>query len=283
MHIDIKKELNKSVAARAGVSLLSAVVLGATLAPLLAHYEPTMQTAASLLAPSWSHWLGTNHVGQDIWSQLLYGARTSLLVGFAVGVAATLLATVFGISTALIGGAYDEIVMRIVDALIIIPAVIITILVAAYFKPGIFLLIMVLSALSWQGGARILRSQVLSLKNGGHIIAARAFGAGQLYIALRHIVPELGPILLVDFIHGVRRAVFMEAGLAFLGICDPMLISWGMMMREAMNFSFLNVWQWWLIPAGLALSITIIALSLIGYALEPVLDPRLRGAVIAAN
>jgi len=283
MHIQIKKELKKSRAFKAGVALLSTVLLAALFAPWLAFYDPMQQTMTSLLNPSWIHLLGTNHVGQDIWSQLLYGARTSLIIGFAVGIISTVLATFFGVSTALIGGAYDKIVMRIVDALIIIPAVIVAILFAAYFKPNVLLLILLLSSLTWQGGARVVRAQVLSLKNSGHIVAAGAFGASRVYLAMHHIVPELGPIILVDFIHGVRRAVFMEAGLAFLGISDPMVISWGIMMRESMNFSFLNVWQWWLVPTGIALSITIVGLTLIGYTFEPILDPRLRGALIAAN
>jgi len=281
MHIDLKAEIKRSYAGRIGVALLLLIIAVAVLAPLLSGYDPMQQSADSLLAPSTSHWLGTNHVGQDIWSQLLYGARTSLLVGFGVGIISLLLSIIIGVSSALIGGLYDQIVMRIVDAFIIVPMVIVVILVAAYIKPDIPMLILLLSALSWQGGARVIRAQALSLKERGHISASRAFGAGRLYIAWRHIVPDLGHILLVEFIYGVRRAVFMEAGLAFLGIGDPMLVSWGEMMRDAMKFSYLNVWQWWLIPAGVMLSLTIIGLTFVSHAAESVIDPRLRGAEIA--
>jgi peptide/nickel transport system permease protein len=107
------------------------------------------------------------------------------------------------------------------------------------------------------------------------------FGAGRLYIAWRHILPDLMPIILVEFIYGVRRAVFMEAGLAFLGIGDPRLVSWGTMMQDALKFSYLNVWQWWLLPAGVALSFTIIGLTFVSHAAESVLDPRLRGGQVA--
>ena len=224
---------------------------------------------------------GRNHVGQDIWSRLVFGARTSLLVGFSVGILSTLLATIFGVSAVLIGGFYDRIIMRVVDAFIVIPMVIVIILVAAYLKPSIVVLIFLLSLLSWQGGARVMRAQALSLKERGHIAAARSFGAHRFYIAWRHIVPDLGPILLVDFIYSIRRAVFMEAGLAFMGITDPTVVSWGMMMRDALSFSYLNVWQWWLIPTGVALSLTIVGLTLIEYAAEPVIEPRLRGAEVA--
>jgi peptide/nickel transport system permease protein len=283
MHIDLKKEIKESNPARTGLIIVVGMVTLAIAAPLLAPYNPVAQSTAIFLHPSWQHWLGTNQVGQDIWSQLVYGARTSLLVGFGVGILSTVLSALFGISSALIGGIYDKVVMRMVDALIVIPAVIVVILVAAYMKPGIPLLIFLISLLTWQGGARIVRAQALSLKERGHIDAARASGASTLYIAWRHIVPDLGPILIVDFIYSVRRAVFMEAGLAFLGITDPAVVSWGMMMNDAMRFTYLDVWQWWLLPPGFALSLTIIGLTFIGHAMEPVLEPRLRGNAVAAN
>ena len=281
MHIDLKREIKQSNAGKGGLVILLVMVSMALLAPIIAPYDPSQQSSSSLLSPSLSHWLGTNHVGQDIWSRLVFGARTSLLVGFSVGILSTLLATIFGVSAALIGGFYDRIIMRVVDAFIVIPMVIVIILVAAYLKPSIVVLIFLLSLLSWQGGARVVRAQALSLKERGHIAAARSFGAHRFYIAWRHIVPDLGPILLVDFIYSIRRAVFMEAGLAFMGITDPTVVSWGMMMRDALSFSYLNVWQWWLIPTGVALSLTIVGLTFIEYAAEPVIEPRLRGAEVA--
>jgi peptide/nickel transport system permease protein len=281
MHISLKKEIKQSHTGQAGLIILLLVVAVAILAPLLSRYDPTQQSAASLLAPSYAHWLGTNQVGQDIWSQLLYGARTSLLVGFGVGILSLMLSVIFGVSAALVGGLYDKIVMRIVDAFIVIPMIVLVILVAAYIRPDLFVLILLIAALSWQGGARVIRAQALSLKERAHISASRTFGASRFYIAAKHIVPDLGTILLVEFIYGVRRAVFIEAGLAFLGIGDPMLVSWGMMMRDAMKFSYLNVWQWWLVPAGIALSLTIVGLTFISHVAESALDPRLGGENVA--
>ncbi|MFP3898924.1 MAG: ABC transporter permease [Dehalococcoidia bacterium] len=281
MHISVKKELRRSHTGKVGLALLTLTVTAAVLAPLLSQYDPLRQTATSLLSPSYSHLLGTNHVGQDIWSQLLYGARTSLVVGFGVGILSLALSTVFGVSSALIGGLYDKIVMRIVDAFIVIPMIIVVILVAAYIRPDLTILVLLLAALSWQGGARVIRAQALSLKERGHVGACRTFGAGRLHVAWRHIIPDMGTILLVEFIHGVRRAIFMEAGLAFLGISDPRVVSWGTMMRDAMKFSYLNVWQWWLVPAGVALSLTIIGLTFVSHTAESVLDPRLRGEAVA--
>jgi peptide/nickel transport system permease protein len=198
-----------------------------------------------------------------------------------VGAASLALSLLFGVSSALAGGWYDRIIMRVVDAFIVIPMIIVAILVAAYIRPDIPVLIVMLALLSWQPGARVVRAQALSLKEQGHISAARTFGARGWYVARRHIVPDLGPILLVEFIHGVRRAVFMEAGLAFIGIGDPATVSWGVMMRNAMQFSYLDVWQWWLVPAGVMLSLTIIGLTFTGSAAEGALDPRLRGEAVA--
>lgn len=281
MHSNVKKEIMGSGPAQIGFFIILVMTATALLAPLIAPFDPHQQTQSALLSPSVKHWLGTNHVGQDIWSRLVFGARTSLVVGFGVGVLATILGTVFGVSAALIGGIYERVVMRVVDAFIVIPMVIVIILVAAYVKPSILVLITLLSLLNWQEGARIIWAQALTQKERGYVAAARSFGAGMPYLAWRHIVPALGPILLVDFLYGIRRAVFMEAGLAFLGISDPALVSWGMMMRDALRFSYLPVWQWWLLPTGIALSLIIVGLTFIGHGCEPIIDPRLRGAEIA--
>jgi peptide/nickel transport system permease protein len=276
MHINLKQEVKRSNFALSGIVLLLLILIIALFAPLLTPYQPDSQTPLAFEHPSSSHWLGTNHVGQDILSQLIHGARTSLLVGFSVAFLATILSVIIGTSAALIGGPYDRIILRVVDALIVIPAIIVIILVAAYLKPSLWVLILLLSLLGWQGGARVIRAQALSLKEAGHISAARSFGASNLYLTFRHILPDLGPILLVGFIYGIRRAVFMEAGLAFLGIADPTTFSWGMMMREALDFCYLDVWQWWLLPPGIALSVTILSVTFIGHTLEGALDPRLK-------
>ncbi|MDY6836181.1 MAG: ABC transporter permease [Chloroflexota bacterium] len=276
MHLDPKREVTHSSVGRLGIALFLLIVLMAVFAPLLANHDPIEQTIHSLESPSLNHLLGTNHVGQDIWSQLVHGARTSLLVGLLVALLSTILSAIVGTSAALIGGLYDRIVMRIVDAFIVMPLLIVMILVSAYLGAGLGATILLLSLLSWQGGARIVRSQSLSLKERVHISAARGFGANKLYIMRRHLIPDLGTILIVDFIYSVRRAIFLQAGLAFIGIGDPNIVSWGTMMREALDWIFLDVWRWWLLPAGIALSLTIVSITFIGHALEPALDPRLK-------
>jgi len=281
MHIDVKREVTGSASGRFGMAALGVIVILAVFAPFIAGYDPTAQTPFALEPPSRAHLLGTNHVGQDVWSQLVYGARVSLLVGFSVACLSTLLSALLGSSAALIGGLYDKVVMRVVDAFITVPAIFIMILVAAYLGSSLWVLVILLSLLGWQAGARIVRAQALSLKEENHVLAARCFGAGNRYLILRHILPDLGPILLVEFIFSMRRAIFMQAGLAFIGIGDPGTVSWGMMMNEAREFIFLNAWLWWLLPAGLILSLTIVAITFIGHSLEPAMDPRLGGEVVA--
>jgi peptide/nickel transport system permease protein len=276
MHINYWKELKKNTFGKIGLAMLILVVIIAGSFPLLARYDPGEPSHSALKPPSSEHWLGTNDVGQDIWSRLVYGARNSLLVALGVGLFTTLLGTVAGASAALVGGLYERIMMRMVDALIAIPAFIVIILVAAYVLPNVWALIFLISILTWQGGARIVRAQTLSLKERMHVYAARAFGAKKLYITTRHIIPELGPILFAVFIHSATRGVFMEAGLAFLGIADISTVSWGLMMHYALKYYYLEVWKWWLLPTGLALSVTIMAFVFIGHAFETAMDPRLR-------
>jgi peptide/nickel transport system permease protein len=335
MHVDPKREVVKSKGGRIGLVLLLIVLLVAIFANLLAFYDPLAQTVKSFETPSWEHLLGTNHAGQDIWSQLVYGARTSLVVGLLVAALSTVLAALIGASTALIGGVYDRIIMRLVDAFIVIPLILLLILLSIYIDPhlgskavliievliGIVIvgiafytvrnmgwvgllvvvpfialivlsynllpqtagLIVILTLLSWQGGARTLRAQALSLKERPHVSAARGFGAGTWYIIRRHIIPDMGPLLVADFVFCLRRAVFLQAGMAFLGIGNPNVVSWGSMISEAREWIYLDVWIWWLVPAGVALSVTIVAITLIGSALEPALDPRLRGELSAQN
>ncbi len=276
MHINYWKELKKNTFGKIGLAMLLTVVIIAGSSSLLARYDPGEPSRAALKPPSSEHWLGTNDVGQDIWSRLIYGARNSLLVALGVGLFTTLISTVAGASAALVGGLYERIMMRMVDALIAIPAFIVIILVAAYVLPNVWTLIFLISILTWQGGARLVRAQTLSLKERMHVYAARTFGANKWYISTRHIIPELGPILVAVFIHSATRGVFMEAGLAFLGIADISTVSWGLMMHYALKFYYLEVWKWWLLPTGLALSVTIMAFVFIGHALETAMDPRLR-------
>jgi peptide/nickel transport system permease protein len=277
MHIRLFIKIKEDIFGKLGLALIAIFVFSALILPFI-FSDPESHSQNFFEPPSLKHLLGTNDVGQDIFSRLIHGTRTSILVAIGVGFLSTLISTLVGVSAGIIGGAFDKILMRIVDALLVIPTIVILILTASYINPGLWVLILLISLLHWQGGARVIRSQTLSLKERMHISAARTFGAGRWYIIFRHIIPDLGPILVVSFIHRARMAVFMEAGLAFIGIADPLMISWGMMMHHALKFYYLSVWKWWLIPPGIALSMLIISFAFLGYSLEKVLEPRLRNA-----
>jgi len=276
MHTDPLGEISRDPLAKIGLFMLVIITLLAICAPLLSNYSPHDYTGKIFSPPDMDHLLGTDSMGQDIWARLLYAARTSLLVAGAVALISSTLSVVIGATAALAGGIYERFCMRVVDAMTSLPTIIVMILVAAYLRPSLLLLILLISAFSWPGGARIIRSQVLSLKERVHISAARTFGAGKKYIIFTHIVPELSPIISALMMQDARRAVFMEAGLAFLGVSDPMVISWGKMMHQALAFTYLDVWQWWLVPTGLALSATLISISFLSFSLETAIDPRMK-------
>jgi len=275
MHIDPLRYLFEDPLAKTGLSMLAIITILAIFAPLISNYSPHDYTGKIFSPPDLDHPLGTDSMGQDIWVRLLYGARTSLIVAGAVALFSSSLSVLVGATAALAGGYYERFCMRIVDAMTSLPPLIVMILVAAYLRPSLPLLIVLISAFSWPVGARVVRSQVLSLKERVHINASRTFGAGKRHIIFTHIVPELSPIISTLMMQDARRAVFMEAGLAFLGVSDPMVISWGKMMHQALAFTYLDVWQWWLVPTGLALSVTLIGISFLSISLETAMDPRL--------
>ena len=253
MHVNYWREVHTTSLGRIGLGLIILMAATAALAPLLTTCQPSAYTGAPFAAPSAQHWLGTNDVGQDIWTHLLYGARTSLAVGSGVALLSLCLSMLAGCSSALLGGLYDRLLMRLVDALIIIPPVIVAILAAAYLRPNTILLVFLLSAFSWPGGARVIRAQTLSLKERMPVYAARTFGPSRRRLLFSHIIPDLGPLLIALMIQDARRAVFMEA------------------------------WRWWLLPTGFALSLTIMGFTFTGFALESALNPRLRKEVSHAG
>ncbi len=277
MHIKPVQKLIHSGIGRAGIGLLLLMILLAVVGPLLSP-DPARESVEVLESPSARHLLGTDDVGHDVGARLASGARTSLLVAIGAGGLSTLLSAAVGISAGLAGGFYERISMRLVDAMLVMPTIVVMILLSAFIQPGITGLILLIGLMQWAGGARVLRAQTLSLKERQHVHASRAFGAGAIHVTARHIVPDLAPLLVVSFIHRARRAVFMEAGLAFIGIAAPTMISWGTMIRNALSFYYTSAWAWWLLPPGICLSLLILSFLFIGHSLEKVMEPRLKNA-----
>ncbi len=250
----------------------------ALLAPWLAPYDPAAYSGNPLERPSAAHLLGTNDVGQDILSELLYGARIALLLAIVAGGLTAALAMLVGMTTGYRGGMVDASLMRLVDVLMAIPHLPLMILIAAYLGPSLTNVMLIIALLGWMVPARVIRAQALSLRERGHILAARLFDATPAYIIRRHLIPALAPILVATFVAQAGRAIGLEAGLAFLGLGDPSAKSWGLMIRYALNYRgiyFTPHWLWWLLPAGLNISLLILGFTFLGIALEARLDPRL--------
>ncbi|MDO9508065.1 MAG: ABC transporter permease [Thermovirgaceae bacterium] len=220
--------------------------------------------------------LGTDQRGRDVFSLFLVGIRVSLLVG----IAATLLASVLGLSIGLasgyLGGAIDSLIMRAVDVLLSIPVLPILMVIVGIWGKGLWQLILILGLFSWMGTARTVRSLALSLRESCYVENLRSIGASPFYILYRHLLPEALPVLLATISLGVPGAILAEAGLSFLGLSDPRVISWGRMLHEAHGFGAFTAGAWWLIlPPGLGISIICLVFLDMGRAIEEMADPRL--------
>ena len=250
------------------------LLFGSRLAP----FRATELAGASLASPGGAHRLGTNLLGQDILSQLILGARASLLVALIAGVGTVLLGGIVGVVAGWFPGWFDAVLMRVTDLVLVVPKLPLLLLVGALTGGSVLGLSVVISLLFWPNAARILRSQVLSLRTRTHVRAATGFGACTWHQLRRHILPDLALLSVAEFIPAAGRAVGLQAGLAFLGVGDPTVPSWGGMIRDAVNFSGLFItpaWKWWLAPPVIALVALIVGITLLGAAAERRLSPRL--------
>lgn len=257
--------------------MVGALVLVALFAPLLAPYDPRDLAGESLEPPSADHLLGTDNLGRDLLSQLVWGTRSSLTVALGVAACTLSISVLVGTAAGLVGGAVDRIVMRIVDMYLSIPVLPLIILVAASVRHSSVVTIVVLSVVLWPFQARILRSQTLSLRKRGFVGAARGFGKGRLYVIRRHLAPALAPLVIAGFITVASIAIPLEAGLALLGLGDPNGVSWGNMLNRAYvhrGLYLTSAWTWWVLPAGFAVTLAVLALTFVGVGLEPRFNPR---------
>ncbi len=261
-----------------GLTVLTLIGATALLAPVLAPYDPRAFSGQPLERPSRAHLLGTNDVGQDILSELVYGARVSLIVALGAATGTVVLGALIGGFAGYIGGWLDGLLMRLVDGMMSLPRLPLFILIAAFIGAGVPQTVAVISLLFWPTTARIVRAQVQSLRQRGYIRMARQFGGGHLYVLTRHILPQMAPLLISGVVNAAGWAVAMEAGLAFLGLGDPTAKSWGLMMRFALNLPGLLLtdrWLWWLLPPGLCVTLLVLALTFVGIGLERHFHPRL--------
>ena len=260
-----------------GSILVGLLVVVAVFAPLLATHDPKAITGPALEPPSGRHWLGTDVPGRDIYSQLIYGGRASLIVGVLGASLALAGAILVGVLPALVGGAADTLSNRLVVFLLALPALPLLVLVGALAGPHESALILVIAFAGVAPIARVLRSQTLTLRARGFISASRGFGGGPLFVLRRHLVPGLGPLIVVEFVNWAGTAIALEAGLTFLGLGNPSGVSWGLMMNRALaqpSIYFSRMWTWWALPPGLAITLAVIGFTFVGIALEPSFNPR---------
>ena len=267
------------VLAVAGFLMLVLVLGAAVFADLLTVHPPDRSTGSPYEAPSSDHLLGTDDLGRDLWSQLVFGARVSLWVGLVAAV----VATVLGTAAALVAGWYlrwvDAAIMRLVDLTLSLPFLVLVLVLAAYFGRGLDVLIVLIAGVLWARPARLLRGQVLKIREFGHTEAALAMGANPVRIMVVHIGWRLVPLLVSQFVRAAAVAVIVQSGVAFLGLGDPGRISWGSTLYFANNGSAIltDAWLWWIVPPGVALTVLIVGLAFVGFAFEEMADPQLSG------
>lgn len=264
--------------ARTGLIIVMLLVLMAIFAPVIAPYSPYNSSFPPMLGPSTHHWLGTTQAGQDVFSELVYGARQSLWVGFAAGTAATILALIIGLIAGYAPGVVDDILSYLINVFLVIPGLPLMIILAAYAPVhGSLLIIFVITVTGWAWGARVLRSQVTTLRSRDYVAAARFAGDGMLRIVFREIMPNMISLVAAGFLGAAVSAILAAAGLEFLGLGDPSINSWGTMLYWAENSGALLEGQWaWLFAPGFLIAVLGTSLVLINFAVDEMANPRLR-------
>ena len=221
--------------------------------------------------------LGTDHMGSDLWSQLIYGARISLMIGLTAAFISVFLGTTVGIISGYVGGAVDEVLMRFVDVLLAIPSLPILIVLSALLGTSVWNVVILVAMFSWMGTARLVRSQTLTLKERAFVEAAKASGATDGYVMVTHILPNVMPLVFSALVLRIPSAILTEASLSFLGLGDPRVPTWGRMLQNARGFGAFTVMAWWwLLPPGLALTFLSLAFVFIGNTVNEILNPRYR-------
>jgi peptide/nickel transport system permease protein len=259
---------------KAGFVIIILVFLLAMLAPMIAPYDPNdINVKAILLSPSWQHWMGTDGLGRDVLSRMLYGGRISLLVGLvAVGIA-----TAIGIILGAVAGYYrgwvDTLIMRLVDVMLSIPSFFLILAVIAFLTPSIINVMIVIGLTSWMGVTRLVRAEFLSLSGREFVLASRTLGAKDARLIFTHLLPNSLTPIIVSSVLGVAGAVLMESGLSFLGLgVQAPQASWGNILTDGKDYI---QFAWWLsLFPGLAILMTVLGYNLLGEGLRDALDPR---------
>jgi peptide/nickel transport system permease protein len=268
----------------AGALILIFFALVAIFAPLISPGDPTDFVGRPHQAPSAEHWFGTEGQGKDVFAQTVWGARNSLAVGFATGLLTTIIGVALGMTAGYFGGRVDDVLSLLTNVVLIIPGLPLLVVLASFLKPGMGTIILVLSVVGWAWGARVIRSQTLSLREKDFASAAIVSGESHWRIIFRELMPNLTSLIVGGLIGAVTFAIGAETALSFLGLTNVGQVSWGTNLYWAQNNAGLLVGAWWtIVPSGLCVALVAFALSLINYAMDEITNPRLRAEKELSN
>ena len=261
---------------RLGLSLFLSFLLMAVFSPALAPYDPWVRFVP-YLPPGYEHLLGTNDMGHDILSELIYGSRVSLVVGFGAALMATLIGTAMGLLAGYFKGTTDEVLMGITDIFLMIPQIPLIIVLAAFLRPSFWLVALLMGCLWWTSTARVVRSKVLQVREMGFVQASRALGFSNTHIIFTDVLPNISHVIMPKFLLSIASAMIAEASISFLGLGDPTMKSWGMMINFAFTRGgFINGYWWWYLSPGLCITLFVLSVVLIGFSLEEQEEATLR-------
>jgi peptide/nickel transport system permease protein len=274
--------LRRNRLAMLGLITLVVFTLLALLAPVISSRDDfnVINTAdnPTWAKPSGDFLLGTDNLGRSVALQVLWGARISLFVGLAATLLTIAIGSAIGITAGYIGGRIEGALMRLTDWFLVIPFLPLAIVLAAVLERSLWTIILVIGITSWPSTARLVRAQVLTVRERLFVDRARSLGAGRWHIVRRHVLPNVTPLILANTTLAVPISILTESTLAFLGLGDPTQVSWGGILQNAYDASAIDVGAWWYyLPAGMAIVIVVLSFTLVGRALEEILDPRLRG------
>lgn len=254
-----------SGSASAGLALLAGILVLAVAGPWMSHAGPAAVTGAALAPPSWQHPFGTDDLGRDVFAGVAYGAPTSLLVGIVAALGSALIGLAIGGAAGLRGGAIDQILMRATEFVQVLPRFFLIVVIVSLFGSELWLIVLVIGVTAWPATARVFRAQVMTEVQREYVMASRAAGAGSVRILARHILPMAAPVIAAQVSYQAGGAILAEAGLSFLGLGDPAVVSWGSQLGAAREM--VRAAWWMAIFPGLAVTATVLGLNLLADAL----------------
>ena len=261
--------------------VLGAIMIGVLLvvtlaAPLVTSYEPSATDAYNLVKPpSGEHWLGTDAIGRDMWARVVYGGRISLLVGALGVMLQTVIGTIMGAISGFFGGWVDNVIQRLVEVMQVFPDFMMLLIMVSLLGPSLVNLFIAIALLNWHGVCRLIRGQILTVREEDYILAARSIGVDNRRIIFRHILPNLSGIILVSMVTSIGGFILLEASLSFVGLgVQPPTPSWGNMLETARSLDVLQDGPWIWAPPAVMILLTVLSINFIGDGLRDAIDPR---------